>query len=155
MNEAAWRAHDLLRAYAARDRAAIVEHLAHLEDDQLEFAKGVVANFYNDTSGAPEATSYGFGRRFSWCGAAEPDTPPHEDRLKLLASWAATPVLYPGAPATRAGRQDKNADTTPPGGPGNADAPAVRLRHQRPRGASGSRSGRRPWPGPLALMLKR
>lgn len=51
MNEAAWRAHDLLRAYAARDRAAIVEHLAHLEDDQLEFARGVVANFYNDTRG--------------------------------------------------------------------------------------------------------
>ncbi|MFF9321445.1 hypothetical protein ACF1BP_27745 [Streptomyces sp. NPDC014735] len=51
MNEAAWRAHDLLRAYAARARAAIVEHLAHLEDDQLEFAKGVVANFYNDTPG--------------------------------------------------------------------------------------------------------
>ncbi|MFD9623589.1 hypothetical protein ACFWB2_41160 [Streptomyces virginiae] len=45
MNDAVWRAHDLLRAYAARDRAAIVEHLAHLEDDQLEFAKGVVANF--------------------------------------------------------------------------------------------------------------
>ncbi|AUY53547.1 hypothetical protein [Streptomyces sp. CB01881] len=51
MNEAAWRAHDLLRAYAARDRAAIVEHLAHLEDDQLEFARGVVANSYNDTRG--------------------------------------------------------------------------------------------------------
>lgn len=50
MNEAAWRA---LRAYAARDRAAIVEHLAHLEDDQLEFAKGVVANSYHDApSGA-------------------------------------------------------------------------------------------------------
>ncbi|MFF6787327.1 hypothetical protein [Streptomyces sp. NPDC012510] len=50
MNEAAWRAHDLLRAYATRDRAAIAEHL---EDDQLEFAKGVVANFYHDTpSGA-------------------------------------------------------------------------------------------------------
>lgn len=26
MNEASWRAHDLLRAYASRDRAAIVEH---------------------------------------------------------------------------------------------------------------------------------
>lgn len=49
MNEASWRAHDLLRAYAARDRAAIVEHLAHLKDDQLEFARGVTANFYNDT----------------------------------------------------------------------------------------------------------
>lgn len=51
MNEAAWPAHDLLRAYSARDCAAIVEHLAHLEDDQLDFAKGVVANFYNDTRG--------------------------------------------------------------------------------------------------------
>ncbi|QIY67935.1 hypothetical protein HEP84_35800 [Streptomyces sp. RLB1-33] len=51
INEASWQAHDLLRAYAARDRAAIVEHLAHLEDDQLEFAKGVVANFNNDTRG--------------------------------------------------------------------------------------------------------
>jgi hypothetical protein len=50
MNEAAWRAHDLLHAYAARDRAAIVEHLAHLEDDQLEFAK-VGAHFCNDTRG--------------------------------------------------------------------------------------------------------
>ncbi|WP_406301075.1 hypothetical protein OHA61_39635 [Streptomyces sp. NBC_00885] len=49
MNEASRRAHDLLRAYAARDRAAIVEHLTHLEDDQLEFARGVTANFYNDT----------------------------------------------------------------------------------------------------------
>ncbi len=29
---------DLMRAYAARDRAAIVEHLAHLEADQLEYA---------------------------------------------------------------------------------------------------------------------
>ncbi|GGL18961.1 hypothetical protein Sme01_47650 [Sphaerisporangium melleum] len=48
MNEASWRGHDLLRAYAARDRAAIIEHLAHLEDDQLEFAKGVSANFYDD-----------------------------------------------------------------------------------------------------------
>ncbi|MFK0026195.1 hypothetical protein [Streptomyces sp. NPDC090798] len=36
MNEAAWRALDLMRAYAARDRAAIVEHLAPLEGDQLE-----------------------------------------------------------------------------------------------------------------------
>jgi hypothetical protein len=36
MNEAAWRALDLMRAYAARDRAAIVEHLAPLEADQLE-----------------------------------------------------------------------------------------------------------------------
>jgi hypothetical protein len=26
-----------------------VKHQAHLEDDQLDFAKGVVANFYNDT----------------------------------------------------------------------------------------------------------
>ncbi|WP_280881859.1 hypothetical protein [Streptomyces pseudovenezuelae] len=49
MNEASWRAHDLLRAYPARDRAAIIEHLAHLEDDQLEFARGVSANFYDDT----------------------------------------------------------------------------------------------------------
>jgi hypothetical protein len=49
MNEASWRAHDLLRAYAARDRAAIIEHLAHLEDDQLEFARGVSANFDDDT----------------------------------------------------------------------------------------------------------
>jgi hypothetical protein len=49
MNEAAWRAHDLLRAYAARDRPAVAEHLAHLEDDQLEFARGVTANFQNDT----------------------------------------------------------------------------------------------------------
>ncbi|WP_225101719.1 hypothetical protein [Streptomyces sp. CoH27] len=39
----------LWRAYAARDRAAVAEHLAHLEDDQLEFARGVTANFYNDT----------------------------------------------------------------------------------------------------------
>jgi hypothetical protein len=35
MNEAAWRALDLMRAYAARDRAPIVEHLVHLEADQL------------------------------------------------------------------------------------------------------------------------
>jgi hypothetical protein len=41
---------------------------------------------------------------------AEPGTP-HEDRLKLLASWAATPALHQGAPATHAVRQDKNADT--------------------------------------------
>ncbi|OIK01646.1 hypothetical protein BIV23_25840 [Streptomyces monashensis] len=49
MNGASWRAHDLWRAYAARDRASVAEHLAHLEDDQLEFARGVTANFYNDT----------------------------------------------------------------------------------------------------------
>ena len=40
INEAAWLAHDLWRAYAARDRAGIVEHLAHLEDNQMEFARG-------------------------------------------------------------------------------------------------------------------
>jgi hypothetical protein len=34
--EAAWRALDLMRAYAARDRVGVVEHLAHLETDQLE-----------------------------------------------------------------------------------------------------------------------
>lgn len=39
-----WRALDLLRAYVARDRAAVIEHLADLEDDQLEFAAGVLAN---------------------------------------------------------------------------------------------------------------
>ncbi|MET9079901.1 hypothetical protein ABZX95_49440 [Streptomyces sp. NPDC004232] len=49
MNGASWRAHDLWRAYAARDRASVAEHLAHLDDDQLEFARGVTANFYNDT----------------------------------------------------------------------------------------------------------
>jgi hypothetical protein len=49
MNEAAWRALDLLRAYAARDRAAVIEYLEHLEDDQLEFTAGVLANTYNDT----------------------------------------------------------------------------------------------------------
>ncbi|WP_326695519.1 hypothetical protein [Streptomyces sp. NBC_01766] len=49
MNEAAWRALDLMRAYAARDRVAIVEHLAHLEADQLEFTAGVLRNTYNDT----------------------------------------------------------------------------------------------------------
>jgi hypothetical protein len=43
-----WRALDLLRAYVARDRAAVIEHLADLEDDQLEFAAGVLANTYND-----------------------------------------------------------------------------------------------------------
>ncbi|WP_329439444.1 helix-turn-helix transcriptional regulator [Streptomyces canus] len=41
---------------------------------------------------------------------AEPGTP-HEDRLKLLASWTATPALHRGAPATHAGRQDRNAGT--------------------------------------------
>ncbi len=49
MNEASWRAHDLLRAYAARDRAANIEHPAHLEADQLEFTRGVSANFYDDS----------------------------------------------------------------------------------------------------------
>ncbi len=49
MNEASWRPLDLLRAYSARDRAAVIEHLADLEDDQLEFAAGVLANTYNDT----------------------------------------------------------------------------------------------------------
>ncbi|MER7694766.1 hypothetical protein [Streptomyces sp. NPDC097610] len=49
MNEAAWRALDLMRAYAARDRAAVVEHLAHLEADQLEYAGGVLIAMYNDT----------------------------------------------------------------------------------------------------------
>ncbi|MFJ5222849.1 hypothetical protein [Streptomyces sp. NPDC088400] len=36
------RALDLLSAYAARDRAAVVEHLAHLEADQLEYTGGVL-----------------------------------------------------------------------------------------------------------------
>ncbi|MET9658439.1 hypothetical protein [Streptomyces sp. NPDC006510] len=31
-----YRALDLMRAYAARDRVGVVEHLAHLETDQLE-----------------------------------------------------------------------------------------------------------------------
>ncbi|MFG2594965.1 hypothetical protein [Streptomyces sp. NPDC048462] len=38
-----------MRAYAARDRAAIVEHLAHLEAGRLEFTAGVLRNAYNDT----------------------------------------------------------------------------------------------------------
>ncbi|MEU8699492.1 hypothetical protein AB0C61_17860 [Streptomyces sp. NPDC048680] len=49
MNEAAWRALDLMRACAARDRVAIVEHLAHLEADQPEFTAGVLRNTYDDT----------------------------------------------------------------------------------------------------------
>ncbi|MGW1996509.1 hypothetical protein [Embleya sp. NPDC001921] len=49
MNEAAWRALDLMRAYASRDRAAIIEHLANLEPDQLEYAAGVLITMYNDT----------------------------------------------------------------------------------------------------------
>ncbi|MFI6663212.1 hypothetical protein ACIBL8_47975 [Streptomyces sp. NPDC050523] len=49
MNEAAWRALDLKRAYAARDRAAVVEHLAHLAADQLEYAGGVLITMCNDT----------------------------------------------------------------------------------------------------------
>ena len=48
MNEAAWRALDLMRAYAARDRARVVEHLAHLEADQLEYAGSVLITMYND-----------------------------------------------------------------------------------------------------------
>lgn len=47
MNEASWRALDLLRAYAAGDRA-VAGYLVHLKDDQLEFARGVTVNFYND-----------------------------------------------------------------------------------------------------------
>ena len=49
MNEAAWRALDLIRAYAARDRAAAIEHLALLEPDQLEYTGGVLIAMYNDT----------------------------------------------------------------------------------------------------------
>ncbi|MFK0048661.1 hypothetical protein ACIQU4_32130 [Streptomyces sp. NPDC090741] len=49
MNEAAWRALDLTRAYVARDRTAIVEHLADLEEDQLTVAGGVLITMYNDT----------------------------------------------------------------------------------------------------------
>ncbi|RFU85484.1 hypothetical protein DY218_17035 [Streptomyces triticagri] len=49
MNEAAWRALDLMRAYAARDRAAVAEHLAHLEDAQLQYAGGVLITVYNGT----------------------------------------------------------------------------------------------------------
>jgi len=49
MNEAAWRALDLTHAYVARDRTAIVEHLADLEEDQLTFAGGVLITMYNDT----------------------------------------------------------------------------------------------------------
>ncbi|MGW3723974.1 hypothetical protein [Streptomyces sp. NPDC000851] len=37
MNKAAWRVLDLTRAYAAPDRAAIIEHL---EPDQLEYSGG-------------------------------------------------------------------------------------------------------------------
>ncbi|WP_326697637.1 hypothetical protein OG909_09995 [Streptomyces sp. NBC_01754] len=48
-NEAAWPTLDLARAYAARDRAAIVEHLAHLDDVQLKFGGGVLSSMYNDT----------------------------------------------------------------------------------------------------------
>jgi hypothetical protein len=48
VNEAVWRAQDLLRAYASRDRAAIGGHLAHLEDDQLEWAGDVLTEFWND-----------------------------------------------------------------------------------------------------------
>ncbi|MET7529819.1 hypothetical protein [Streptomyces goshikiensis] len=49
MNEAAWRALDLTRAYLARDPTAIVEHLADLEEDQLTFAGGVLITMYNNT----------------------------------------------------------------------------------------------------------
>jgi hypothetical protein len=47
MNETAWRALDLMRAYAARDRAGVVEHFARLEADQLEYAGGVLIAMYN------------------------------------------------------------------------------------------------------------
>ncbi|MEU0690576.1 hypothetical protein [Streptomyces uncialis] len=36
-------------AYAARDRVAVVEYLAHLKADQLEFTAGVLRNTRNDT----------------------------------------------------------------------------------------------------------
>src|SRR2546428_6641017 len=49
MNEAAWRALDLMRAYAARARAAVIEHLAHLEPDQLEHTGDALITMYNDT----------------------------------------------------------------------------------------------------------
>ncbi|MFD5079999.1 hypothetical protein [Streptomyces sp. NPDC058371] len=49
MNEAAWRALDLTRAHVARDRTAIVEHLADLEEDQLTFTGGVLITMCNDT----------------------------------------------------------------------------------------------------------
>ncbi|MGX1117458.1 hypothetical protein RKD37_002821 [Streptomyces ambofaciens] len=52
MNEAAWRALDLVRTYAARDRAGFVEHLAHLEVDQLEHTGGVLITMYIDTLAA-------------------------------------------------------------------------------------------------------
>ncbi|WP_406472929.1 hypothetical protein [Streptomyces platensis] len=40
MHKAAWRALDLTRAYAPRDRAAIIEHL---EPDQLEYTRGILS----------------------------------------------------------------------------------------------------------------
>ncbi|WP_331766027.1 hypothetical protein [Embleya sp. NBC_00896] len=40
MNKAAWRALDLMRAYAARDRSAIIERL---EPDQLEYTGGILS----------------------------------------------------------------------------------------------------------------
>ncbi|MFE0062793.1 hypothetical protein [Streptomyces sp. NPDC059003] len=54
VHEAAWQAHALLRAYVVRDRGAIVGHPTHLEDDQLEFARGMTANFCNDTLTMPQ-----------------------------------------------------------------------------------------------------
>ncbi|WP_051740873.1 hypothetical protein [Streptomyces xylophagus] len=54
--EAAWRALDLTRAYVARDRTAIVEHLADLEENQLAFAGGVLITTYYETREVPRNT---------------------------------------------------------------------------------------------------
>ncbi|WP_406195588.1 helix-turn-helix transcriptional regulator [Streptomyces europaeiscabiei] len=44
---------------------------------------------------------------------AEPGTP-DEDRIKLLASWTASPAGHQKSPVTRADRQDRRADTRDP-----------------------------------------
>lgn len=94
MNGASWRAHDLLRAYAARDRAAIVEHLARLEDDQLEFARGVTANFYNDTLEMLRDT----GRPYLPTSLVRrPTTWPASRRSSTSSPSRPPPVGWPGA----------------------------------------------------------
>jgi len=94
MNEASWRAHDPLRAYAARDRAAIVEHLAHLEDDQLEFARGMSANFYNDTLSVLRDTGRPWSRPPSW-GRSTRWSPSH--RRSTSSRSPPPPAGWPGA----------------------------------------------------------
>ncbi|MFD4335872.1 hypothetical protein ACFWPP_01410 [Streptomyces anulatus] len=80
MNEAAWRALDLMRAYAARDRAAVVEHLAPLEADQLEYAGGVLITMYNDArqvlneTGPPATRRPWCARSTRWRASGRPST---------------------------------------------------------------------------------